>query len=116
MAETLGEKRRRFTKDLATLITYMNTNAYETQLEEVVRRQTIAEEDAAKGTGIVHSLHLVGLAADVSLFVQGEYQEGGAAYLQAGLFWESLGTDHRWGGRFTHPDEDHFSIEHEGIR
>lgn len=113
---TLGEKRRLFTRDLSDLIAYAFAEGYEVQLEEVLRRKTVAEENAATGKGIANSLHLIGLAADLSLFIGGVYQTDSTAYKQLGLYWERMGPDHAWGGRFSKPDGNHFSVEHEGRR
>lgn len=118
--ETLSEKRRRFTRDLSDLIAYAFASGYEVQLEEVVRRKTVAEENATTGKGIANSLHLIGLAADLSLFVHGEYQQDSSAYRQLGVYWEQMEGDHCWGGRFKDkqgnpaPDGGHFSISHDG--
>ena len=111
---TLGEKRRKFTRDLSDLIAYAFAEGYEVQLEEVLRRKTVAEENAKTGVGIANSLHLIGLAADLSLFINGQYQSDSAAYTQLGLYWERMGDDHKWGGRFKNVDGNHFSIAHEG--
>lgn len=116
LVETLGQKRRRFTRELADLISYLNAQGFETQLEEVLRRKVVAEQNAKTGAGIANSLHLIGLAADLSLFVGGVYQSDSSAYKQAGLYWESKGPDYAWGGRFSKPDGNHFSISHEGVK
>lgn len=66
------------------------------------------------GSGIRGSLHEIGLAEDYQLFVDGRWISDGNApeWVKAGELWESMGADHRWGGRFG--DGDHISIEHEG--
>jgi hypothetical protein len=37
-----------------------------------------------------------------------------ASYRPLGEKWEAMGGT--WGGRFSHPDGNHFSLEHEGVR
>src|SRR5262245_25540312 len=96
----LGEKRIRFTRDLSDFIAWCFASGYEVRLEEVLRRKTVAEENAKTGKGISNSLHLSGLAADISLFIDGQYQTNTEAYKPLGIQWESMGADHAWGGRF----------------
>jgi hypothetical protein len=67
------------------------------------------------GNGIRNSLHGKRLAIDLQLFDSaGRWITEVYPYQLVGEFWESLGPDHRWGGRFG--DTPHFSIEHEGVR
>lgn len=60
------------------------------------------------------SLHGLRLAIDLNLFISGVYQTNSKAYLPLGEYWESLGGS--WGGRFSKPDGNHFSLAHEGVR
>lgn len=66
------------------------------------------------GSGIRGSLHEKRLAIDLNLFIDGEFQSATESYLPLGEYWESLGG--AWGGRFSKPDGNHFSLEHEGVR
>jgi hypothetical protein len=67
------------------------------------------------GNGIRNSLHCRRLAIDLQIFDQlGNWVQDEYPYRLLGEYWESLGSDHRWGGRFG--DTPHFSIEHEGVR
>lgn len=139
--ETLGEKRDRFTLELAKWIIEVNSwTGYSVRLCEVLRSDEQAEINAmgpvgrsglvaflmarypilAKlisnnvGSGIRNSLHEFGLASDQQLFFEGEWISDGSnpRWVKAGELWESMGADHRWGGRFK--DGNHLSIEHEG--
>lgn len=60
------------------------------------------------------SYHLEGLAFDAvfDLFIEGfwEYQKSTVAYLDLGLYWESLSPNNRWGGRYS--DGNHFERLH----
>lgn len=138
MSESLGQKRRRFTRLLAEFILKLPEHGYEGMLEEVKRSDEQAEINAlgpsgrkalvealnlrfsmlAKkisnntGSGIRNSLHEVGLAADISLFKNGVYVESTEGWRVAGELWESMAPDARWGGRFG--DGNHISLEHEG--
>lgn len=114
MSETLGQKQRRFTKDVAALIQHAYAKGYALTLGDAYRSPEQAAANAAAGTGIANSLHTQRLAIDLNLFIDGQYQTDSAAYKPLGEFWESLGADHAWGGRFTKPDGNHFSIAHDG--
>jgi len=60
------------------------------------------------------SLHYVGLANDLALYVGGEYQTTTEAYAGLGERWEQMDPDCRWGGRFKKADGNHFSITFQG--
>jgi hypothetical protein len=112
--ETLGQKQERFTLMLATFLVLINLRGYKTRLKEVERTAAGAAANAAKGTGIVNSLHRISLAADVVLTKNGVLLTNSADYREAGELWESLGGS--WGGRFSKPDGNHFSLAHNGVR
>lgn len=120
MAETLGQKQRRFTKLVGLLIEYAYNNGMELTFGDAYRSPEQARANAARGAGIVNSLHCERLAVDFNLFIGGKYQTDSAAYKQLGEYWESLGPDCAWGGRFKdsagrpRPDGNHFSIRHGG--
>lgn len=137
---TLSEKQRRLPMMLAELIRWAYSKGYELALGEAHRSAEQAEinaigavwrERAADllssipqlkaladkirghvGDGTRTSLHGDRLAIDLMLFINGEYQKTTEAYRPLGEYWESLGGT--WGGRFSTPDGDHFSIAHEG--
>jgi hypothetical protein len=141
MMETLGQKQERFCLAVAKLIVAtFETLGYKLRLGEGLRSDEQAEINAigaegraqlsqelmthwpvlaAKianntGSGIRNSLHEVKLAQDLNLFVDGKWISNGESphWLKVGELWESMGADHRWGGRFK--DANHVSIEHEG--
>lgn len=60
------------------------------------------------------SLHYLGLANDLALYIGGVYQTTTEAYKPLGEYWKSLHQDCRWGGDFKKPDGNHFSVEWEG--
>lgn len=83
---------------------------------EAYRTAEQAALNAQHGTGIANSLHRIRLAIDLNLFVNGVYQTSSEAYRELGEKWESMHSLARWGGRFTRPDGNHFSLEHDGVR
>lgn len=114
--ETLREKQSRFVKDVGWLISWAYQNGYELTFGEALRTQAEADLNAHQGDGIKNSLHLLKLAIDLNLFADGRFIETTEGYTPLGEAWESLGSDHTWGGRFHSPDADHFSITHNGVK
>lgn len=93
-----GDKRKKFTRLLAQLITWIISQGHEVELGQ---------------DGLKHmagSLHYEGLASDLLLFKNGVWLTDTADYKFAGDYWKTLDVDCRWGGEFTKPDGDHFSI------
>lgn len=113
---TLGEKQRLFTKLVAKLILWSYENGYELTFGETLRTAQQAAENAQTGAGIKRSLHLVRLAVDLNLFRDGRYRTDSEDYKALGDYWKSLDPLCRWGGDFSKPDGNHFSLEHEGVR
>jgi len=59
-----------------------------------------------------NSNHYIRLAADLNLFIGGEWKTSDCLEWQKiGAYWESLHDLCRWGGRFTQVDLNHFSLE-----
>lgn len=114
MTETLGDKQRRFARLVGLLIEWSYANGFELTFGDAYRSVEQAKANAAAGKGIINSLHCERLAIDLNLFRHGEYQTSSSAYEPLGAYWESLGTDCAWGGRFTKPDGNHFSIRFGG--
>jgi hypothetical protein len=113
---TLSEQRRLFAKNLAELIDFIYARGDECEIEEVKRSQAQANQNAQTGAGISNSLHVIGLAADLSLFVNGEFHSDADAYRPLADYWTSLHPLNRWGGDFAKPDADHFSSERSGVK
>lgn len=111
---TLGEKQRLFTRLVGRLIHYAYSVGYELTFGDTYRSPEQARANAQAGKGIVDSLHCERLAIDLNLFIDGIYQTDSAAYKVLGEYWETLGPECCWGGRFSKPDGNHFSIAHGG--
>lgn len=111
---TLGERQRDFPLMLAALITWAYDRGFEITLGEAYRTPEQAALNAAKGSGIANSLHTQRLAIDLNLFIDGVYQTSTEAYRPLGEKWESMGG--AWGGRFSKPDGNHFSLEWGGVK
>lgn len=113
---TLHAKQVLFARLLSRLIQAAESMGYEITLGEVWRPDAMAAIYAKQGLGIANSLHRKRLAADVNLFVGGVYLTKSEDYRKLGEWWEQQNPMCRWGGRFSKPDGNHYSIEHEGVR
>ena len=112
----LSEKRILFTRLLAELILWAEKNGYDLALDQVKRTEAEAAANAVKGSGIRNSLHLLGLAADLNLYINGVYQTTTEAHKAIGAKWKTMHPLARWGGDFSKPDGNHYSLEHNGVK
>jgi D-alanyl-D-alanine carboxypeptidase len=110
--ETLRQKQSRFVLMFAGLIEYAYSMGYEMTFGEAYRTPEQCAINAANGKGIANSLHKDRLAVDVNLFLGGKWLDKTADHEPLGIWWESIGGT--WGGRFSKPDGNHYSISHEG--
>ena len=111
---TLSEKQQLFTVMIADLIHWAQAHGYRLTFGEADRTPEQAALNARTGKGIRNSLHTRRLAVDFNLFINGEYQTDSRAYTPLGEYWESIGGT--WGGRFSRPDGNHFSLAHDGVK
>lgn len=113
MAETLGQKQRRFTKMIAKLIDFAYENGYELTFGDAYRDPRLhGDLGVKKGYGHSKSNHKIRLAVDFNLFKDGKYLTSSEDHKPLGGFWESIGGT--WGGRFN--DGNHYSLEHNGTK
>jgi len=114
---TLREQRCLFSRLICQLgVWIFEQPGYEVAFGEVVRSKAQANANAVSGSGISNSLHLVGLAADFDLYINGEYQVDSRAHKTIGTKWKSMHPFCRWGGDFTKPDGNHYSTERDGVK
>ena len=112
---TLGEKQRRFMPMVAELVEYAYSNGYELTLGDGYRDPRLhGQVGEKKGYGHPKSAHKQRLAIDLNLFKGGVYLTTTEAHRPLGEFWESMGGS--WGGRFSSPDGNHYSLEHNGVK
>ena len=104
---TLGQKQRKFTRMIADLIVFAYDSGYELSFGDAYR-------DPRAPYGHPKSLHRARLAVDLNLFKDGNYLTRTDDHQLLGEFWESIGGT--WGGRFSSPDGNHYSLEHNGIK
>lgn len=113
MAETLGQKQRRFVRMIGLLIEYAYQNGYELTFGDAFRDPRLHGDMGVKaGYGAASSNHKVRLAIDFNLFKDGKFLQGTDDHKVIGEYWESMGGT--WGGRFK--DGNHYSLEHNGYK
>ena len=111
MAESLGDKQRRFTRMIADLIIWAYDNGYELSFGDAYRDPRLhGIMGEPRGYGHPYSNHKIRLAVDFNLFKNDKYLSSTDDHLPLGEYWESMGGT--WGGRFR--DGNHYSLEHEG--
>lgn len=111
---TLRQKQSLFASLVAGLIEHAHELGYEFTLGEAWRSPQEAERLAKLGEGIVASLHCLRLAIDLNLFRDGRYLSSTEAHRPLGEWWEKQHELCRWGGRFSRPDGNHYSLSHGG--
>jgi hypothetical protein len=104
---SLGEKRRRFTHNLALLVLFAEGRGYGAAVDMAKRC-----EDCP--VGHQNSLHKLGLAVDINLYRDGVYLTETDDHKELGEFWKSLDPNHAWGGDFN--DGNHYSSKHQGMK
>lgn len=104
---TLRQKQSLFTRLYAELILWVFSQGWELTLGESFNRS---------GRGhMFNSLHYIGLAADLNLFVKGHYMSDHCPeWDKIGEKWKSMHPLCKWGGDFTEKDYNHISLLHEG--
>lgn len=114
MSDSLSQKQRRFVRYVGLLIEHAYALGYELTFAEAYRTPEQARFNAQNGTGIGNSLHTQRLAIDLNLFKDGKFLTTSADHQPLGEWWEKLDPDCRWGGRFSRPDGNHYSLAHDG--
>ena len=108
MSLKLGESERQFTRMVGELIAWAYAHGYELSFGEAWRTPEQSAYNVAHGLGIGNSLHRDRLAVDFNLFRDGVFLSSTSDHLPLGVFWEGLGGS--WGGRFSKPDGNHYSL------
>lgn len=106
-ALSLRTARCRFTEALAALITFATARGYEVALDE-------GKVPAVGSKHMPGSLHELGLAQDLILYLGAVYLTDSEDYVMLGTYWEEYGVEHGlplvWGGNWKAPDGNHFSL------
>lgn len=103
---TYRQARVEFSRLIARLLLYMNgTPGYEAAYAEGMDRKTAKDPTSDH---MDKSLHELGLAQDIDLYLQGQYIRTTEGHARFGEVWESMHPLCRWGGRFG--DGNHYSF------
>ena len=109
---SLRQARCEFTRLVARLIDKAILLGYEVAMDEGTERITTRDPSSDH---MKNSLHHVGLALDLLLYDRaGTYLTRTEDYRRLGEWWETQHALARWGGRFSSPDGNHFSLEWRG--
>jgi hypothetical protein len=111
----LDEQQFLFPPLVAALVQWAYNAGYTLTEGEAYRTPEQAAWNAAHGSGIAESLHTLRLAHDFNLWKDGVLLTGLEDYRPIGEQWKSMHPLARWGGDFTSPDADHFSLTWEGV-
>ena len=115
----LSKQRRIFSSNISTLIKWAIDQGYEVTIGEVLRTKEQQEIYVKEGKSqTMNSMHLLGLATDLNLFVNGVYSTDPIQYKILGDKWGTLNPKNRWGGDFNKDGEidtkfcdyDHFEM------
>lgn len=90
-------------------------NGYRCTYGEAWRSPEEAAIQAAKGAGIVHSLHTERMAIDLNVWKDDKQLLTADDYRPLGNQWKSMHPLCRWGGDFQRVDADHFSLTWQGV-
>lgn len=112
----LADKQALFALNIAKLILWGHERGYSFTFGSAYRSIPEAAQESDAGRGIRNSLHTLRLAIDLNLFVRGQYLPQTDAHRPLGAYWKSLHPLNRWGGDFSKPDGNHYSMEHNGIK
>ena len=110
------EKQARFARSVALLIQHAEKLGYQVTFGEAYRTSEQAAIYAKRGTGVLNSLHTERLAIDLNLYRDGVWLMRSEDHTALGQWWESLGPEYKWGGRFPKPDGNHYSLSPDGKR
>lgn len=111
---TLRQKQSKFARMVAALIQEAGRLGFDVTLGEAYRPKETARLYVRQGRGSANSLHCDRLAIDLNLFRDGRYLSSTESHRELGEAWERMGGS--WGGRFTRPDGNHYSLAHGGRR
>ncbi len=112
---SLGNEQRLFVKMVGQLIAWAYEHGYELTFGDAYRDPRVFGPMGTKeGYGRASSNHKRRLAIDFNLFKDGVWLTATEDHRPTGEYWESIGGT--WGGRFSNPDGNHYSLEYQGYR
>ena len=111
----LLKRQMEFTHKVVQLLTKAHELGYEVTLGDAFRDPRVfGPMGTVLGYGRGKSAHKQRLALDLNLFKDGKFLSGTEAHEELGTWWEGQGCS--WGGRFSPPDGNHYSLEFGGVK
>lgn len=101
---TLGQRQELHARCLGRLLARIEASGY----------QARGGDWRARDGHMPNSLHYIGLAVDINLFKDGDFLTHSEDHRPFGEFWKGLHPLCRWGGDFTKPDGNHYSVTFAG--
>jgi len=117
---SLSDKRCLFTRLLCTLILRMSMRGISLAFGEGYVALTDAADGDHDGPHKRGGAHYTGIGMDLIMYRTSDGREGpitdgsDSEWLRVGQEWERMDSLCRWGGRFSPPDANHFSLLHDG--
>ena len=112
---TLGEKQRVFTLLIAKLVAFAYSEGFELTFGDAYRDPRVHGAVGVKKTySSANSVHKDRLAVDFNLFKNGKFLTSSEDHKALGTYWKTLHEDCRWGGDFSKPDGNHYSMAWQG--
>ena len=112
---TLGEKQRVFTLLIAKLVAFAYSEGFELTFGDAYRDPRVHGAVGVKKTySSANSVHKDRLAVDFNLFKNGKFLTSSEDHKALGAYWKTLHEDCRWGGDFSKPDGNHYSMAWQG--
>lgn len=109
----LSEKQQLFTVMIASLIHFAEEKGYRLTFGEAYRTPEQAALNAKKGVALLTAC-IPSASRWILTCLLTANTRPTAPHTAPGEYWESIGGS--WGGRFSKPDGNHFSLEHNGVR
>ena len=114
---TLREKQMQFARLVARLLDQAHALGYGVTLGDAYRDPRVhGGMGVRKSYSHPKSGHKLRLAIDLNLFRGAEYLDSSDDHKALGEWWEKQHPLARWGGHFSSPDGNHYSLEHEGVK
>ena len=108
---TLSQRQRLFMKLLPRLLDHAYAQGFELSIGDGYRDPRVHGAVGVKlGYGHAKSNHKNRLAVDLNLFRDGAFLQSSDDHKPLGEFWEALDPLCKWGGRFSSPDGNHYSV------
>lgn len=113
---TVGQKQELFMRLMPRLVDYVHSLGFEVRGGDLFRDPRVHGALGVKmGYGHPKSAHKLKIAIDLNLFKNGAFIEDTEAHRPIGEWWKRQHELCRWGGDFSKPDGNHYSLFHDGV-